>query len=89
MSEKKNHYAADTTILFVALFMDRGIRLAENCDQIGMNVQYIDIVNKAPMHHSEMRWVERRLSKLWAETGKFKRVVQNFFPCTARLGSKL
>lgn len=37
--------------------------------------------------HSKVRWVERKLSKLWSETKMFKRAVQTFLPvhCTSRL----
>lgn len=72
MSWEKNHYVADMVSPFVASFTESSVGLEANRDLTRISVQYVDIITKMLVHHREMQWVERELSKLQSETEEFK-----------------
>lgn len=68
-------FAVDMVFPFSASFIDRCMGIGASCDFTQMNVQCADIVTKVPVDHREVRWKERKLSKLRSQTEKFKRVI--------------
>lgn len=71
----KEHYADDTVFLLVASFIDRNIGFGTNCDLTGINMQYIDIVDKVLVDHTKLRRVEKELRKLLYAIEELRRVV--------------
>lgn len=64
MMERRNHYAVDAVILFVAAITDRSPTFVERCDSIRMNVLYTEVTNEVLSDQRGGGWMEDELMRL-------------------------
>lgn len=87
MTERKNYYAVDTVLPFVAAFIDERLGFVERCGLTQMHVFYTEIMIKVLFGQKSGAWVEDELARLRAKIRKLKSVVEKIFSphCSSRL----
>lgn len=79
MMERKNSYAADRVLPFVASFINGSLGFVERCNLTRINLFYTEMINTLLFDHNGVSWTAGELASLQSEISRFKTVVETRF----------
>lgn len=89
MMERRNYYALEMVVSFVALFTDSSLGFAERCDLTQMNRLNTEMVHKLPLDLSGAVWTAKEPASLCSKILEAKTVVGGMAAprCSSRLSA--